>query len=344
MKQTKKALLTLIILILVSTFCSCGFKAEQQPSNAPSQGSNTQSLENQSADSQNLEFQNSETQNPETLTPEIQSNYSVFDSRGVEVFFERTPERIISLMPSNTEILYALNCGSSIVAVSDYCNYPEDTNNKQKLSTGEVLNVEAIIALDAQAVILGNMSAMEDQINQLERAGVKVVVTEANSLLQTYEVIEMIGNTMGRKAEAQLLIKDMKNGFEGIRKQANQKDPIKIFVEVSPLEYGLWSCGKNTFIHELIEIVGAKNIFENIEGWSAVSEEEVLTQSPDIIITTASSLTGIEDPVGQIKSRENWGNIQAVKNNKVAMIDADMATRPGPRLLDAAKELINIME
>ena len=272
--------------------------------------------------------------------PKPQAHFAVKDSRGIEVSFDKAPEKIVSLMPSNTEILYALGCGDKIIAVSDYCNYPEDTANKQKLPAGEKLNVEAIIALNPDAAIIGSMTAMEDQVNQLEQAGVKVIITEANSLAETYEVIEMIGTITEKEKEAAFLVKNMKGGFDKIKKEAEGKDPPKVYVEVSPLEYGLWSCGRNTFIQELIDIVGAKNIFDDVEGWAAVSEEQVLTRNPDVIITTSSPLTGIEDPAGEISSRANWSKIDAIKNGRVVMLDSDMISRPGPRLLDAANELV----
>lgn len=275
-----------------------------------------------------------------TPTPTPESKVTVKDSRGVELTFEKAPEKVISLMPSNTEILYALGLGSKIIGVSEYCNYPEDTANKQKIPTGQNMNVESLIALKPDLIFIGKMSVMDDQIKQMEDAGIRIVVTEANSLLQTYEVIGLIGTVMGKQNEAAALVDGMKKGFEDIKKSVEGKTPVSVYVEVSPLQYGLWSCGKNTFIQELLDIVGATNIFNDIEGWASVSEEQVLERNPAIILTTSSELTGIADPVGEINSRANWNSIDAVKNNRVLMLDGDMITRPGPRLLNAAMELV----
>lgn len=277
----------------------------------------------------------------QTQLPE--SSLVVLDSRGVEVTFDKIPEKVISLVPSDTEILYSLNAGDKIIAVSEYCNYPEDTANKTKLPTGEKLDIENLISLKADLVIIGYMSAMEDQLKQLEDAGTKVFVTEANSLSETYEVIEMIGKVMGKDKEASTLIKNMKDRFNDIIKEVEGKASPTIYVEVSPLEWGLWTCGKNTFIQELIDIVGAKNIFEDVEMWAEVSEEQVISRNPDFIVTTSSPITGIEDPIGEISSRANWSGLDAVKNTKIMMLDSDMITRPGPRLLDAAKALVKIL-
>lgn len=268
----------------------------------------------------------------------------ITDSRGAEVVFDAAPRSIASLSPANTEILYALGAGDRIIAVSDYCNYPEDTGSKQKLPTGEKLNVEALIALDPDVVFFSQMGAMEDQMGQLENAGIKVVVTEANSLDATYEMIKMIGQAVGKGKEADELVSGMQKSFESLKEEARGRTPKSVYVEVSPLQYGLWSCGRETFVQELLDIIGARNIFEDTTGWSAVSEEQVIERNPDIIITTASPLTGIEDPVGDIMGRANWQEISAVKNGQVYMLDADMLSRPGPRLVDAARELMKTME
>ena len=277
------------------------------------------------------------------LQPNTRGGIALTDSRGVEITLSRIPEKIVSLMPSNTEILFALGCGEKIIAVSDYCNFPEETSDIPKLPTGEQLSIEQIIDLSPDAAFIGKMTAMDDQVYQLEQAGVKVIVTEANSLSETYGVIEMIGTAMGKEKEAAIIVKNMREGFEKIKKDVENNVESKVYVEVSPLEYGLWSCGQNTFIQELIEIAGAKNIFDDIEGWAAVSEEQVIVRNPDIILTTSSPLTGIEDPVGEISSRENWSQIEAVKHNRIVMLDADMISRPGPRLLDVANELVKII-
>lgn len=272
------------------------------------------------------------------------NDITVTDSRGVAVQMNSLPQKIVSLTPSDTEILYALGAGDRVIAVSEYCNYPEDVKKKQKLPTGEKLSMESLLALKADVIFLGKMSVMEDQIKQLEESGAKIIITEANTLEETYKVIEMIGAAVGKTEEAASVIAGMKAGFEKIRSQAAHQKPVKVYVEVSPLEYGLWSCGKGTFVQELLDMTGAQNIFSDVEGWSAVSEEQVLERNPDIILTTASPLTGIEDPAGEISGRANWTELSAVKNGKVFMLDADMLSRPGPRLVDAAHQIQETMK
>ncbi|NMA64853.1 MAG: ABC transporter substrate-binding protein [Clostridiaceae bacterium] len=322
----KKFISFIMVLTFLLSFAGCGRASDSKNPDVPTTTSPSQEATETPASS--LEPEN--TDFPVTVT----------DSRGIDITIEEKPDSIISLMPSNTEILYAIDEGDNIIAVSEYCNFPEDTANKQKLPSGEQMSIEVLIGLNPDLVILGHMAAVDDQIKQLEEVGIKVIVTEANNLDQTYEVINLLGSVTGKKEDAASVVENMKKGFENIREEVKDKTPVSIYVEVSPLEYGLWSCGKNTFIQEIIDIIGAKNIFEDVEGWAAVSEEQVLFRNPDVILTTASPLTGMDDPIVEIMSRPNWDNINAVKNNKVLMLDADMVTRPGPRLLDCAEELV----
>lgn len=271
------------------------------------------------------------------------SSYKVTDSRGKEITFDKVPEKIISLLPSDTEIVYALGMGDKLIAVSTYCNYPDDTKNKQKLESGDKTNIEIIIGLEPDLIILGKMAQTEDQIKQLEDAGIKVILTDANNISETYSVIEMLGKTLNKNQAAADIINGMKKDFADIKNQINGKTPKKVYIEISPLQYKLWSCGKGTFHDELLTLVGATNIFSDIDGWKEVSEEQVLSRNPDIIITTVGPMYGVDDPVGEIKGRANWGTIDAIKNNKVYVTDSDAIQRPGPRLAEAAKDLVKII-
>lgn len=264
--------------------------------------------------------------------------YKVIDSREKEVSFTKTPSKIISLIPSDTEILYALGIGDKLIAVSNYCNYPSDANNKTKLDRGKKTNIEAIIGLNPDIVIMGKMAQTEDQFKQLEDAGIKVFVTDANNINDTYNIISMLGNVFKLEQKASEINIGMKKEFENIKEQIKNKPVYKVYIEIYPLANGPWSCGKGTFQDELLTLVGAKNIFDDINDWQKVSEEEVINRNPDIIFTT--DMNSNLDPLAEILSRKNWANINALKNNRVFLADADKLTRPGPRLVEAAKELV----
>jgi iron complex transport system substrate-binding protein len=269
-----------------------------------------------------------------------QKSYDIVDDRGVTVSFDKAPEKVISLLPSDTEIVYALGEGSKLIAVSTYCNYPAETSEKLKLESGVNTNIEQIINLAPDLVIFGRMVQTDDQISLLEQAGIKVVVTYAGSIDETYSVIELIGKVFNKENAAADIVKDMKKGFADIAKKVSGKTSKKVYVEISPLEYGLWTCGKGTFQDELLTLVGAQNIFSDVESWGAVSEEQVVSRDPDVIISTVGTLAEAEATVDEIMGRANWGSIKAVETGNVFVVDSDAIQRPGPRLVTAANDLI----
>jgi len=270
-------------------------------------------------------------------------SYKVTDSRGKEITFDKAPSKIISLLPSDTEIIYALGDADSIIAVDTYSNYPKEATKKQQLDSGDKMSIEAIIGLKPDLVILGEMAQTEDQFKQLEGAGIKVVVTQAGNVAETYKVITMIGKTLNKDAKATEIINGMKKDFDDIKEKVKNNPPKKVYIEISPLKFKLWSCGEGTFQNELLTMIGAKNIFSDITSWKEVSEEQVISRNPEYIITTVGPMYGIPDPISEIKSRANWSKIDAVKNGKVFVTDSDAIQRPGPRLATAAKDLVKII-
>ena len=198
------------------------------------------------------------------------TSYKVKDSRGVEVTFDKAPEKIISLVPNDTEIVYALGLEKKLIAVSTYCNYPEDTKNKQKLESGTKMNVETVIGLKPDVLLLGKMAAAEELYKQVGAAGIKVFVTDATDIASTYTIIEMLGKALKAETKATEIVNTMKKGFEDIKAQVKGKTSSKVYLEISAVAYGPWSCGKGTFQDEILTLIGAKNIFDDVTGWQQV--------------------------------------------------------------------------
>lgn len=272
-----------------------------------------------------------------TQTQEQQSN-QITDMAGNEVTLEKIPEKMVVLLPSDVEILYELGVEDAIIGVGEYCNYPKEALKKQIIATGEQLNVEQIISLKPDVVIIGEMAQSTDQIKQLKDAGIPVVVTNSQNIADTYKAITLLGMISGKEKEADNLVANMKKSFQEIEKKAKGNYEKTIYFEVSPLEYGLWTAGKDTFMQELADLLKVKNIFEDLSGWAEISEEQVLERNPDYIVT--STMTNKDtSPVDEIMARSNWRNVEAVSKKQVFKGDNDMMTRPGPRLVDAAKEL-----
>lgn len=264
---------------------------------------------------------------------------TVTDMFGREVTLPEAVTRIIAMEPSDCEILYALGCGDALVGRGMYCDYPASVLDLPAVQSGENINLEEILALNPQVVVLTGMHHLEEQIALLEQNGVKVIGTDANSISEVYDSIRLLGTVMGKDAEAESIIADMKAAFDDIAAKSEKTDQT-IYFEVMPLEWGLWSAGSGTFMQELAELCGMQNAFADIEGWKAVSQEQVIERNPDYIVL----VTGMgEAAVDEVMAREGWGDIKAIQNAKVYNADSYALTRPAPRLKDAAIDLYNFL-
>lgn len=264
------------------------------------------------------------------------------DMAGRELVLDAPLTRAIALNPADCEILYALGAQDVLVGRGEYCNYPEDVLSLPSVNSGAQTNIEQILALQPQVIIMSKMAQTVEQVEALEKAGVRVVISDAQSLEGVYEAIALLGELTGREEAAEALAQEMRSGFDAIRQQAQTIEKT-VYFEVSPLEWGLWTSGKDTFLDELAQIVGLINAFSDVTGWAEISQEQVLERDPDYIVTTAAYYGEGELPVDEIASREGWQDLRAVKNGAIYNADADMTSRPGPRLLDAAQALADFV-
>ena len=264
------------------------------------------------------------------------------DMAGREVVLDAPLTRAIALNPADCEILYALGAQDVLVGRGEYCNYPEDVLSLPSVNSGAQTNIEQILALQPEVIIMSKMAQTVEQVEALEKAGVRVVISDAQSLEDVYEAIALLGELTGREEAAEALAQEMRSGFDAIRQQAQTIEKT-VYFEVSPLEWGLWTSGADTFLDELAQIVGLTNAFSDVTGWAEISQEQVLERNPDYIVTTAAYYGEGELPVDEIASREGWQDLRAVKNGAIYNADADMTSRPGPRLLDAAQALADFV-
>ena len=135
----------------------------------------------------------------------------------------------------------------------------------------------------------------------------------------------------------------MKQAFAEVETHRGDGEERTVYFEVSPLEWGLWAAGDNTFMNEVAEMMGLTNIFKDVDGWAAVSEEQVLQRNPDYIVTVAMYFGEGVTPVEEIMSRPGWEELTAVKNGKLLNLQNDELSRPGPRLAEGAKLLYEMV-
>ncbi|AZB42673.1 ABC transporter substrate-binding protein [Bacillus sp. FJAT-42376] len=265
------------------------------------------------------------------------------DASGKEVTIEKEPGKIVSLIPSNTEILFAMGLGDKVIGVTDNDNYPEEAVKKEKVG-GMDFNVEKIIGLQPDLVLAHESGAHNsaDGLKQLEDAGIKVIlIKDAQSFDKVYESIDMIGQATGEREESGKIVEGMKKKLAEIKEKASAipEDQRKsVFAEVSPSPE-IYTAGKDTFLNDILTTVGAKNAAAGQSGWPKMSEEAIVKLNPDVIVTTYGYYS--PNPVEQVMSRKGWESVTAIKEKAVFDVHSDKVTRPGPRLIEGVEELAN---
>lgn len=260
---------------------------------------------------------------------------SITDMYGREITLHEPVTRVVALSAADCEILCALGCEEMLVGRGAYCEYPASILQVPVVQSGAQTNLEEILALAPQVVLMSDMAQAKEQVDMLENMGIHVVVSDGNSLEEVYEMIAMIGALVGREETAQALVADMQATFADIAAKAGNTGKT-VYFEVSPLQYGLWTAGSNTFMDELASICGLTNIFADVDGWGAVSEEQVLARDPDYIVTITMYFGEGPTPVEEILERSGWQGVKAVEAGAILNADSNTLSVPGPRLKDAA--------
>ena len=269
-----------------------------------------------------------------------QTDRMVTDREGTEVNIPTKIEKIISTAPSHTEVLMALGLGDKLVARDKYSTDIEGINTE--LPQIDFLNpdAETIIGLEPDIVIASGHNktgSVEDPFKAISEAGIPVVyIPSSDSIDGIYKDIEFIADVVNERSKGKEIVDDMKAQVEEIKAIGDTiTDKKSVYFEISPAPY-LSSFGKSTFLNEMIEIIGAKNIFENEEGWISPTAEAIIDANPDVIITNAGYM---ENPTEEIKSRDAWENINAIKNNEVYLVDQNASSRPSQNVIKALEQM-----
>lgn len=263
---------------------------------------------------------------------------TVTDMAGREITLDAPATKVVALTASDCEILAALGAEDTLVGRGEYCDYPESVLEVPAVQSGADTNLEQIIALEPQVVVMAKMAQTEEQVAVLEKAGIRVVVSDAQDIEGVYTAIRLIGTLVGRNDEAEAMVADMQSTFADIAAKSENTGKT-VYFEVSPLQWGLWTAGKGTFMDELATMCGLTNAFADVEGWAEISEEQVLERDPDYIVTISMYYGEGPTPVEEIKSRAGWDALKAVQNDAIFNADSNEVSRPGPRLKDAAEAL-----
>ena len=244
---------------------------------------------------------------------------------GTEVVIESEPEKIVSMGPNVTEILYALGAGDKLVGRTDYCTYPEEVSSVESIGTMYTPDIEKIVSLEPDVVLGSTHFDAEVEANIKEQGIVTAALYDESEYTGVYDIITKVGQIVNKNAEA--------SEVTDILAAAETKPTVYYVVGYG--EYGDYTAGGDTFIGGLIEVAGGENIAKDVSGWS-YDLESLVAADPEIIVIG----TGMKD---DFVTQENYKDLTAVKEGKVYEIDNDLLELQGPRNSEGIKALAEII-
>lgn len=237
------------------------------------------------------------------------------------------------MAPSNTEILFALGAGGTLIGRDEFSDYPEAAIDAPSIGGGfGEYNTEAIVSLQPDLVLAGGINT-PDQVQSLEDLGLNVfMVSNPKDFDGLYANLEAVGALTGHQAEVEELVHQLRNRVGTITEKLASAPAVRVFFEVDGTDpTAPWSTGVGTFQDYLIRLGGGENVV-SFEGWGQVNLEDLIASDPQVILYSAAPY--IPTTVESIGERPGWSVITAVKQGAVFGIDTDLTDLPGPRLVD----------
>jgi iron complex transport system substrate-binding protein len=275
--------------------------------------------------------------------PTSSAGINLTDGLGRSVILNEAAQRIVSLAPSNTEILFAIGAGEQVVGRDDFSDYPEAAKNIASIgSTFEALNTELIVSMKPDLVLAAEINTPE-QVKALEDLGLNVYYLKNPSTLEEmYTNLEIVAQLTGHEEEAATVIEALKVRVAAVdEKILPLSSRISVFYEVDGTDPSKpFTAGKGTFITLLIERAGGTNIASDIDGYPQLSLEQVVAANPAFILLGDAKWGITPESIAQ---RPGWANLSAVKNGQVLPFNDDLLSRPGPRMVVGLEELAKLL-
>lgn len=267
-----------------------------------------------------------------TPAPEVAAfPVTLTDDAGREVTIESEPQRIVSLAPANTEIVYALGLLDRLVGVTTYDDYPAEVADIDKIGDFVQPNIEAITAATPD-LILATTGVQADVIEQLEGTGAVVVAIDPQTLDALYDSIETVGVATGASEKASELTSSMIAELAEISAAIAAEDPTACFLEIA--QDPLFTAGAGTLLDDLIRAAGGTNVVTEA-GYVGYSLEQLVTVDPTVYLATKGSMSNPDD----LAKRAGYEKLTAVKDGRVAVLDDNLVSRPGPRVVEGVRQI-----
>src|SRR3989339_1135940 len=253
-----------------------------------------------------------------------------------DFLFAEKEMRIISLTPATTEILFALGLDKNIVAVTTYCNYPPEVKNKEKVGSFSNPDIEKIFSLKPDIIFTTDQE--QNKLNQkLKGLGLNIFCVDPKTIKGIIVSIKKIGDVTGRNKEAESLVNKIKGKINYYKSKTEKiKKKPRVFIEIYSKPF--MTVNKDTFINDIFDVIGCKNIFEDLTlSYSQISAESIVERNPEWIIVLS-----MQDSKDVLK--RGWGSVDAIRNkNIVDDINPDVFLRPGPRIIEGMDILYKVI-
>ncbi len=268
---------------------------------------------------------------------ETASAFSVTDDRGVTLSFDEPVDSIISLAPSNTEIVFFVGAGDKLIGRTDYCNFPAEVSSIESIGGYSGADKERVVILNPDVVLATHMHVSNGDVDWLEDHGLTVVVLDPESLEDILNNILLVGKLTGNEDQTKQKVAGLQARVKYITDRTavlseGQKPRVLHVTWHDPL----WTVGQGSFLNAVIGMAGGTNIFSNVAENAQVDVEQAVTRNPQVITVVTghgSAMTYSYDYIVAVDSP--FKETDAFKDDRVFMINADIATRPGPRIVEA---------
>ncbi len=264
------------------------------------------------------------------------------DDMGRAVSIDEIPERIVSFGPSITETLFALGLDEKVVGVTNYCDYPQAAESKPKIGDAFNPSLEKIIELEPDLVF----TVKHEQLNtELDTLGVKFIVLDPKDVDGIFKDIELVGKVTGTEERANKLVKDMRDSIAQVSIRVEGAPKVRVFFIVDATDLNNpWTAGAGSFIDALITMAGGENVAAEAHGaWVQFSIEQIVSSDPEVIIiqTMVGGIPTVSKEV--LEKHPAWREMTAVKQGRILLINGDLVSRPGPRIVLGLEEMAKII-
>ena len=268
---------------------------------------------------------------------------NIVDGLGRSVTINKIPQKIVSLAPSNTEILFALGLGDKVIGVTEYCNYPQAAKDKPKVGGFSTVDIEKVVSLEPDLVLATKIHS-KTVIPALEKLGLTVVALTPSSLPEVLDSISLVGKITGQNKEASKLTDNLRTRIEAVADKIQTLSPN----QMPKVFYITWhdplmTAGTGTLADNVIGSAGGQNISSDISGDKTISLETVIYRDPQVIVASVGMGAGEDLPWQYVQTEARLKNTQALLNGRVYKIDGDLIHRPGPRIVDALEQMAHFI-